>query len=44
MSSYISNYKLMKNERVLRKKKRIRVWFWKKKKRNFYKGELMPIW
>ena len=31
MSSYISNYKLMKNERVVRKKKRNRVCFWKKK-------------
>ena len=30
----------MKKERVLRKKKRNRVCFWKKKK-NFYKGDLI---
>ena len=33
----------MKNEKVLRKKKRNRVCFWKEKQ-NFYKGELGPIW
>ena len=32
MSSDICNYKLMKNERVLRQKKRNRVCFWGKKK------------